>query len=251
MPYSERLTWDGVALHAGGLPGYPSSHGCVHLPSAFAAALFGITDKGTTVVIADETTAPRELVHPAVLAPVDALTGAPEPELALGFSEGWRLEPEMAPFGPLTLVISGTDERAILLRDGVEIGRAKIRVRNPALPLGTHAYSMLGSTASGHSRWSAIGLPRHTGEFAAEQDQDPLARIDAPRPFSDGLGRLLEPGATVLVTDAPVLEQTTGLRLDVMATGPALSAPAESAIVRQSSPPAGIDGPPAVSPFLD
>ena len=35
MPYSERLTWDGVALHAGGLPGYPSSHGCVHLPSAF------------------------------------------------------------------------------------------------------------------------------------------------------------------------------------------------------------------------
>jgi hypothetical protein len=36
MPYQERLTWDGVALHAGGLPGYPSSHGCVHLPSAFA-----------------------------------------------------------------------------------------------------------------------------------------------------------------------------------------------------------------------
>ena len=41
MPYQERLTWDGVALHAGGLPGYPESHGCVHLPSQFAEDLFG------------------------------------------------------------------------------------------------------------------------------------------------------------------------------------------------------------------
>ncbi len=47
MPYSERLTVDGVALHAGGLPGYPSSHGCVHLPSEFARQLFGITHQGT------------------------------------------------------------------------------------------------------------------------------------------------------------------------------------------------------------
>jgi hypothetical protein len=222
MPYSERLTWDGVALHAGGLPGYPSSHGCVHLPSAFAQQLFGITHKGTTVVIADEATAPRDVVHPAVLAPVDALTGAPEPQHALGFTEGWRLEPELAPMGTLTLVVSGADARAILMRDGVEIGRAKVRVRDSGIPLGTHAYIMLGSTDAGHSRWSAIGLPRHAGEPAASPDQDPLARIDAPREFSTGLAALLEPGTTVLVTDASVLEHTTGPRLDVIATGPAL-----------------------------
>ena len=40
MPYQERLTWGGVALHAGGLPGYPESHGCVHLPIAFSKILF-------------------------------------------------------------------------------------------------------------------------------------------------------------------------------------------------------------------
>jgi hypothetical protein len=223
MPYSERLTWDGVALHAGGLPGYPSSHGCVHLPSAFAERLFGITHKGTTVVIADESTAPREVVHPAVLAPVDALTGSPEADNRLGFAEGWRLEPELAPAGPLTLVISAADERAILLRDGVEIGRAKVRVRDGGQPLGTHAYSMLGTTDNGHSRWSAIALPRHAGAPAADAHEDPLSRIDAPRGFSDGLAGLLEPGTTVLVTDAPVLEHTTGPRLDVIATGPALA----------------------------
>jgi len=49
MPFMERLTWDGVALHAGGVPGYRESHGCVHLPVAFAKALYGVTDIGATV----------------------------------------------------------------------------------------------------------------------------------------------------------------------------------------------------------
>ena len=53
MPYTHRLTWSGVALHAGGLPGYPSSHGCVHLPTEFARHLFAVSPKGMTVVIAD------------------------------------------------------------------------------------------------------------------------------------------------------------------------------------------------------
>ena len=42
MPYMERLTWGGIALHAGGLPGYPESHGCVHLPSEFAKLLYSV-----------------------------------------------------------------------------------------------------------------------------------------------------------------------------------------------------------------
>src|SRR5262252_810421 len=67
MPYSERLTWDGVALHAGGLPGYPSSHGCVHLPTRFAELLFGITGVGMTVVIASDASAPEAVSHPTFL----------------------------------------------------------------------------------------------------------------------------------------------------------------------------------------
>ncbi|HEY2798335.1 MAG TPA: L,D-transpeptidase family protein [Thermoanaerobaculia bacterium] len=96
MPYSERLTWDGVALHAGGLPGYPESHGCVHLPTRFAQLLFGITHVGMTVVIASDRTAPHEVAHPAFLSPVAVATGTPLPEevLAAGGSscsaEAWR-----------------------------------------------------------------------------------------------------------------------------------------------------------------
>ena len=53
MPYMERLTWQGVALHAGNLPGYPASHGCIRLPLEFAKLLFGVTTLGTPVIVAD------------------------------------------------------------------------------------------------------------------------------------------------------------------------------------------------------
>lgn len=53
MPYMQRLTWDGIALHAGANPGVPASHGCVRLPTEFARKLFAITDVGTTVVVTD------------------------------------------------------------------------------------------------------------------------------------------------------------------------------------------------------
>ncbi|MBV9840135.1 MAG: L,D-transpeptidase family protein [Sphingomonadaceae bacterium] len=54
MPWMQRLTWDGVALHSGSVPGYHSSHGCVHLPDAFARELYGITRVGATVTITDD-----------------------------------------------------------------------------------------------------------------------------------------------------------------------------------------------------
>ena len=93
MPYTERLTWDGVALHAGGLPGYPSSHGCVHLPSEFAELLFAAAPTGMTVVIADTHEAPSEVVHPAAIAPVDVQSGQESEEPRLVANEDQRWEP--------------------------------------------------------------------------------------------------------------------------------------------------------------
>src|SRR5512132_3344644 len=66
MPYMERVTWGGIALHAGDLPGYPDSHGCVRLPLEFSKLLFGVTMKGATVIIADQHSAPTETVHPGL-----------------------------------------------------------------------------------------------------------------------------------------------------------------------------------------
>ena len=53
MPYMQRLTWDGVAIHAGHNPGFPASHGCVRVPRAFAVKLFSVTALGTPVLVTD------------------------------------------------------------------------------------------------------------------------------------------------------------------------------------------------------
>lgn len=54
MPYMQRLTWDGIALHAGNNPGFPDSHGCIRVPAAFAKKLFAVTSLGTTVTVTND-----------------------------------------------------------------------------------------------------------------------------------------------------------------------------------------------------
>ena len=54
MPFMQRLTWDGVALHAGRIPGHPASHGCVRLPAKFAEQLYKLTERGETVVVSED-----------------------------------------------------------------------------------------------------------------------------------------------------------------------------------------------------
>jgi hypothetical protein len=54
MPYMQRLTWDGIAIHAGHDPGFPASHGCIRVPLAFAKNLFAVTSLGASVSVAKE-----------------------------------------------------------------------------------------------------------------------------------------------------------------------------------------------------
>jgi len=69
MPFMQRITWTGIALHAGVLPGQPASHGCVRMPHAFAQSLFGLTDVGLRVIILRDDIAPAEIEHPALFRP--------------------------------------------------------------------------------------------------------------------------------------------------------------------------------------
>jgi hypothetical protein len=64
MPYMQRITWSGVALHAGVLPGYPASHGCIRLPERFAVRLWGMTKRGERVIIARNELKPVEFADP-------------------------------------------------------------------------------------------------------------------------------------------------------------------------------------------
>lgn len=71
MPFMQRLTWDGIALHGGHLPGYPASHGCIRLPHAFAKLLYGVTQMNQEVVVLQDTSTPvkRPEPQPAVTPP--------------------------------------------------------------------------------------------------------------------------------------------------------------------------------------
>jgi hypothetical protein len=66
MPHMQRITWSGIALHGGPLPGYPASHGCVRMPFDFAARLFDATQLGFRVIVAPTDVAPIEIAHPVL-----------------------------------------------------------------------------------------------------------------------------------------------------------------------------------------
>ena len=69
MPFMQRVTWSGVAMHLGVVPGYPASHGCIRLPSGFAQQLWGLTKIGERVVISRRDITPVEFAHPLLPAP--------------------------------------------------------------------------------------------------------------------------------------------------------------------------------------
>jgi hypothetical protein len=78
MPNMQRITWNGIALHGGPLPGYAASHGCVRMPYDFAEKLFDKTRIGMRVIISPNDAAPVEFSHPALFVPnVQALAAAP------------------------------------------------------------------------------------------------------------------------------------------------------------------------------
>src|SRR5712675_1454298 len=67
MPHMQRITWSGIALHGGALPGYPASHGCVRMPFDFAEQLFDLTRMGLRVIVAPADVTPVEITHPVLL----------------------------------------------------------------------------------------------------------------------------------------------------------------------------------------
>src|SRR6478672_11690828 len=120
MPWMERLTWTGIAMHAGDLPGYPDSHGCVRLPLEFSKLLFGVTMKGATVIIANTHSAPATTVHPGLF----FSRGGQESEPITAGQFDWN--PDKSPSGPVSLIVSSADKSVYVYRNGVEIGRAGV-----------------------------------------------------------------------------------------------------------------------------
>jgi hypothetical protein len=210
MPFTQRLTWDGIALHAGGLPGYPESHGCVHLPYSFAQALFGITSLGVTVVVQGDAADHVRTSSTSLLAPMDT-SGKPLASQPLQ-DEQYRWNPQASPNGPLTIIISKSDQRIVVLRNGIEIGRSAAEITDD--DPGSHVISLT-KGADGMPHWVYVGLPGHSEDAGRSIDEAVLNRVRMPRDFYQKLHSAIAPGTTVLVTQSPV-GASTGQRITIL-----------------------------------
>lgn len=207
MPFMQRLTWDGIALHAGNLPGYPASHGCIRLPLAFARLLYGISARGMTVVVTNDAEVP-------VVAPAPGLLAASLTADASDAEYVWH--PERSPAGPVSIVVSGQDGRIVVLRNGVEIGSGKVRTDAPIQR--TAAFSYLGPGPAGE-RWLRLPLPGEPAHGEPELTAIERAGGDVPEGLRRAIAGVLTPGTTLLVTRASLRSSGVGRKLTVVKEG--------------------------------
>jgi hypothetical protein len=202
MPHMQRLTWTGIAMHAGHLPGYPASHGCVRLPIDFAEKLYSVTSNGTSVIITDDKFAPGETTEPGRL--LSGKTGAPiTPALAAGRFE-WH--PEKAPTGPLSIILSIPDQQAYVYRNGIEIGRAAVSTTGLGQGLGSHVYSALDKfDPNGRREWISTAS---FGRARAPDIKELAERVTIAPEFLEQARAAVSPGTTLIITDVRVSGQT-------------------------------------------
>ena len=206
MPYMERVTWGGVALHAGNLPGYPASHGCVRLPLEFAKLLFGVTTLGTPVIIADAEPAYDDIQHPGLL-----IAGHAE-----DMARGAVKEVSAKTTHPVTattethqtsaFVVSTADRQLMAFVNGKESFTAPVTIQSPERPFGTHAFSLIGPDSDPrHLRWLAIGLPTGTNMAAASAllASETMNRINLAPDTAQRVTAMMHPGSTLVITDQP------------------------------------------------
>lgn len=187
-----------MALHAGGLPGYPESHGCVHLPMGFAQALFAITALGIPVVVAGDAAAHLRTSDSSLIAPIDA--SGSTAQIATLQNAPWNWAPQKASSGPLTIIVSKADQTIVVLRNGVEIGRSVATIDDD--DPGTHVISL--TLKNGAPHWLYVALPGHEADEGRELDEATLNRVRMPAGFYQVVKAVLQPGATILVTQSSV-----------------------------------------------
>jgi hypothetical protein len=239
MPYSERLTWKGLAIHGGGLPGYPESHGCIHVPLNFARKLYSVTKTGETVLVTKTQAVPATDADPGLLLAGDSGQAAPDSASNPGASPAanpgqpapgptpdagaspaanpgeaapppgpppFAWNPQAAPPGTVSIIFSSADRKVYVSRQGIEIGCAPISGPAAGTPYGNYAYSALtGTNPDGTHRWLALGSDN--GGPAPNISQ--LAKgLSVPPGFAAQVRPLITPGATLVVTDHPVKSTT-------------------------------------------
>ena len=232
MPYMQRITWSGIAMHAGPRPGYPASHGCIRLPEDFAIRLFHTTKVGARVIVTREPAAPVEIAHRKLFVPTKpaektlafaaettkAVSGADAPGAARPAAATTtdvtsimavpplEQKPASGPPRAISVFVSLKQSR-VFVRQGFEaLFDLPVTIAEPERPLGTHVFTAMALKDDGKAmRWTVVSIAsgyrhrvshadkRHHGRKTAEADEaQPVASTAAA-----ALDRITLPGEAI------------------------------------------------------
>jgi L,D-transpeptidase catalytic domain len=220
MPYMQRITWSGIALHAGVVPDHPASHGCIRLTNDFAIRLWHLTKRGTRVIIAHSDVRPIEIADPHLfVAKAKAVPGSPEtqsasvagttvaaahaplttngvetqgaPNLPVPGSPPAKVAPQKV--APISVFVSRKLSRLFVRRGSTPLFDVPVKIEDPGVPLGTHVFTAMGFQNEGASiRWTVVSMPEkfsRTPEGATKEHKAPVEQIidTAPPVPSSGI----------------------------------------------------------------
>jgi hypothetical protein len=203
MPYMQRITWSGIALHAGVLPGHPASHGCIRLAKDFAVRLWHLTKRGTRVIIAANDVDPVQLANLRLFSkprtasssqesPTETLAGKEAPSIpstptALVQNaqpqDGTSLLPAAGVTPPkkavpISVFVSRKLSRLFVRQRFTPLFDVPITIENADEPLGTHVLTLLKSQNEAASfRWNVVSMPKPFPDNATSSNKKPNATI--------------------------------------------------------------------------
>jgi hypothetical protein len=243
MPFMERLTWSGIALHAGVLPGHPASHGCIRMPHDFAKYLFDLTKVGMRVIVAPSDIAPARIADPALfkprpmpLDPMGTTLTARPPEaggevLAIVAPPGSASQaPQVVRKAlPISVFISRKAQRLYVRQSSEPLFESPVEIRNVDQPIGTHIFTALAYTdGNADLRWNVISMPQGSPQVESggserhkqlRRHSDPapentaaaraaLDRIAISQDSLERISELVSPGSSLIISDEGIAPET-------------------------------------------
>jgi hypothetical protein len=208
MPYMQRITWSGIALHAGELPGYPASHGCIRLTNDFAIRLWQLTKRGTRVIIARQDVVPAEIANPylfvsntktasgspdsraiavadsgnktAAATPASLMSNVDTKEIADAQVAG-PAPPVAAPqkATPISVFVSRKLNRLFVHQGFTPLFDVAVKIQNLEELLGTHVFTVMEPQNEGSAvRWTVVSIPeRGTSADSTKERKAPKQQI--------------------------------------------------------------------------
>ncbi|WP_312016892.1 L,D-transpeptidase [Bradyrhizobium liaoningense] len=187
MPYMQRITWSGIALHAGVVPGHPASHGCIRLKNDFAVRLWHLTKRGTRVIIAHGDVQPVEITDPHLFQPkaasasseFQAATVATKSIGTAAATQGSQVSnaetPEAASLQvpgsvpaasapkkivPISIFVSRKLSKLFVRQGFTPLFDVPVKIENPEEPLGTHVFTAMEfQNEEAAIRWTVVSIP--------------------------------------------------------------------------------------------